>query len=60
MESILFGFCLIAVVWLIVWVERDATRPSERWWPFEMKGFTPPKKTLLNGWRTGAQHRRIR
>lgn len=61
MESILFGLCLIAVVWLILWVERDESRASDRWWPFDMKGFLPLKKApATHSWRNAAQQRRPR
>lgn len=58
MESFLFGFCLIAVVWLIIWTERDTTRPSKHWWPFDMRGFVAkalPEPT--NSWRGRANPR---
>lgn len=58
MESILFGLCLIAVVLLIVWVERDPTRPSKQWWPFDMPGFVPPKDVPApHSWRNLSRQR---
>ena len=52
MESFLFGFCLIAVVWLIIWVERDSTQPTEYWWPFDLMGFVPkPPSVPETSWR---------
>jgi hypothetical protein len=58
MESIFFGLCLIAVVWLIAWVERTPDQAAKYWWPFEIKGFVPEhKKIATNSWRNAAQGR---
>jgi hypothetical protein len=49
MNSFLYLLALIAVPWLVAWTIRDPARPSEFWWPFDMKGDElPPPPT---GWR---------
>ncbi len=57
MESLLFGCCLIAVIWLVMWVERDRIRPSRRWWPFAMKDFESTTAAPITGWRAQRQRR---
>jgi hypothetical protein len=59
MESALFGMCLIAVVWLIAWAEKDTARPSRYWWPFEMRGFEQPKTPPApHSWRAAQKNHR--
>lgn len=61
MESFLFGFCLIAVIWLIVWVECDAKTLAKHWWPFDMRGFVAPKAPPpAASWRANARQQRGR
>lgn len=37
MEPLLFGVTLIGIAWLIAWCCVDYSKPSQTWWPFDMR-----------------------
>lgn len=45
MTGVLYLCELIAFAWLVMWTLRDPERPTELWWPFDMKGDETPVGT---------------
>lgn len=42
-DSLLFALVMLAIPWLVVWTTTDHSKPSEVWWPFDIRlGKAPP------------------
>jgi hypothetical protein len=42
MESFVFLLIMIGVGWLVIWCCVDHSKPSEIWWPFDLRSKDAP------------------